>query len=295
MIFDEQFARERQENIPDCVQSVIKKNYEFVYLPGQKILFFTMAKSGTTTLFHWIYKLLSGFPTGWNRQACRAFVQNPHAGCWNRSIRALYTIPRTDRVKILASKDVLKVAIQRDPYARLISSFKSKYTCERERFKTDVHEQMRMVQVLRSKAGMQDASLSNGTQNCMSISEFAQALDNCRRRYNNSILTLRTLDVHVRPQLYCFHQVDFDMIIDVKDLSQESVMLPIYERLISDRSHINLSVPERKHTSTGSEGLGLMIPAKAATQLHKFAKLSQPAPLKYLSSYQPVQEEEGQD
>lgn len=124
----------------------------------------------------------------------------------------------------------------------------------------------------------------------MSMTEFAHTLDACRNNVGRTtaLPSLDVLDVHIRPQTFHFDQIQYDMIMDVTDLSNAQVLKPIIDRL--PFRDVVKAVPKMRHQSTGGsaeeegEGNGeLMIGEKAAKLLHAFARLSGTGSLKYLN------------
>lgn len=266
-----------------CVSRIVENNRELVYIPSAKVLFATMAKSGTTTLFHWLFKLTVGQGT-WPTH-CLTYVQDIRSPCWQGLAMSVHNLSLEEQEKVLYSdKKILRIAVQRQPYKRLISSFKSKFTCEHEKYRTDLANRASMVPVLRRRA-----QLTASNTLCMNITEFADALDNCRRRaisFRNGTRGfefLRLLDVHIRPQVYCFNEIHYDAIIDVADLSDERVLKPLWSRF--EHRHKVSPVAGRRHRSTG--GSSLTIPDSAAKNLFSFASLSDTAPLRYLKGAKP--------
>lgn len=266
-----------------CVSRIIEDNRELVYIPSAKVLFATMAKSGTSTLFHWLYQLTVGEGT-WPSH-CSTYVQDIRSSCWQGLALAVHNLSLEEREKVLYSdKEILRIAVQRQPYKRLISSFKSKFTCEHEKYRTDLRNRAAMVPVLRRRA-----QLPESNSLCMNITEFAEALDGCRRRAisfrdrTRGFEFLRVLDVHIRPQVYCFDEIHYDAIIDVADLSDEQVLRPLWERF-QHRHNVSVAAG-RRHRSTG--GSSLSIPDSAAKNLFGFASLSDTAPLRYLKGTTP--------
>lgn len=107
----------------------------------------------------------------------------------------------------------------------MILEFKSKFTCEDESYKTDVHERDSMVKGLRMAAG-----LAGG--NFLNVSVFADLLDPWRNivghpGYSGS---LSELDDDIRQQQFNFYGIDYDMILDVGHLSHKRVLQPLLKR-----------------------------------------------------------------
>lgn len=266
-----------------CVSRIVEDNCELVYIPSAKVLFATMAKSGTSTLFHWLFQLTVGQGT-WPTH-CLTYVQDIRSPCWQGLAMAVHNLSMEEQETVLYSdKKILRIAVQRQPFKRLISSFKSKFTCEHEKYRTDLRNRAAMVPILRRRAELPESDTL-----CMNITEFAAALDNCRRRaisfrnHTRGFEFLRLLDVHIRPQVYCFDEIQYDAIIDVTDLSDERVLKPLWDRF-EHRREVSIAAG-RRHRSTG--GSSLTIPDSAAKNLFSFASLSDTAPLRYLKGAKP--------
>lgn len=265
------------------VLQITDNNRNLVYLyPPVDMIVMTMAKAGTSTLWHWIYPGITG-ERKWDNEKCKSYIHMMTAKCWTSYATNLNTLPLKKQKELLSRKSkmtTLKLAIQRNPYDRLISSFKSKFTCEHERFSTDTHDRAYMVPLLLKQAGIQS------NQICMNITEFATALDlvkqNVKDSRNLDILGLDILDSHIKPQQFYFDDIEYDMIIDVGDLSDESVMKPIVDRLPFKDSVKN--IPRRRHASGNDQ---LYIPEHAAKLLYSFALESTPGSYKYLKGAEP--------
>lgn len=245
------------------VRSIVSGNKELVYFPEPDIMIMSMAKSGTTTLFYWLYSGITDRPR-WT-PSCNTYVQDTRSSCWGRHAMAVYKLSAKQRQRVLTSPSTLRVAVQRNPFDRLVSAFKSKFSCEHARFGTDVSAQPRIVNVLRSRARLSPPSSNASRSGCMTISEYAHALDRCRTQVKD----LRKLDVHIRPQQYFFDDIHYQLVFDVVDLSNISLLAPIIARLPFPH-RVNGTIAAR-HASTDDN---LIIPERAAVQLHEFARLS---------------------
>lgn len=281
---------------------VTRNNINLVYFHAPvNVLFMTMPKAGTSTLWHWLYPGVTSVTTGWDSVKCGGHVHDMQSPCWKGYASYVHTLPISEQRRILTSSsskhdDVLRVAIQRDPYDRLVSSFKSKFTCEDSLYGTDVKDRASLVPILRKRCGTisSSASQNNNTVDCMTVSEFARTLDACRNNVGklSGLPSLDVLDVHIRPQTFHFDRIAYDMIIDVSALSDGRVLKPIVDRL--PFRDVVKAVPKLRHQSTtaqSSEGGvdrgELMIGESAAKLLHAFARLSGTGSLKYLEGAEP--------
>lgn len=247
------------------IDDMVSGNKEFVYIRTIDTVIMSMAKSGTSTLFYWLYRGITG--RGWSPE-CNTYVQDVRSPCWGSHATAIYELSPKERKRVLTSNQTLRIAIQRNPYERIISAFKSKFTCEHARFGTDLDAQPRIVDVLRRRAGLP----ANQSRGCMSITEFAHALDLCRIRMNN----LRNLDVHIRPQQFYFDDIYYHLVLDVSHLSNTTLLTPLTARL--PFAHLVGDRIPKKHASNADE---LVIPETAVVQLHNFASQSVVGGLRY--------------
>lgn len=271
------------------VHQITYKNKNIVYLhPPVDIILVTMPKSGTTTTFNWLYPGVSGKPS-WDSAICKAIAQEIRSSCWKPYASYLYDLPIKHQIELLThvsnsqslnirkATQTLRVAIQRNPYDRLVSSFKSKFTCGTGiEFNTDLYDRRKLVPSLRRRCKVPSPPRDSEFSYCVNISEFAMVLDQCRTRKD---VHVENLDQHIRPQQFFFNEIDYDMVIDVTDLSDASILKPIIDRIPKqNRFLVENGAPHLR--SSGTEQLN--IPEKAARMLHSFALQSFPGKYKYL-------------
>lgn len=263
---------------PDLSESRVVQmtdnNRQMIYLHKADIMLTTLAKAGSSSLWHWLYRGVTGRER-WIADDCDLHVHDKTSNCWNGHASYLFSLSPSEQLKILTSDKTLRVALQREPYERIISAFKSKFTCEDKRFSTDVHERDRLVTVLRRRS-----HLPEGVP-CMNISEFALALDICRQNVGRRDYpaNLSVLDDHIRPQEFFLEEIEYHMIIDVRHLSNVTVMQPIIDR-VEFKDLVKDGIPARH----GSGAEVLVIPEDAATKLHTYALESKQGPIRFYSS-----------
>lgn len=247
-------------------------NRQMIYLHKADIMFMTLAKAGSSSLWHWLYRGVTGRER-WDGSVCDQHVHDKSSNCWDGHASYLHTLNPSQQLKILTSERTLRVALQREPYERIISAFKSKFTCEDQRFSTDVHERERLVTVLRKRSHLPEGPP------CMNVSEFALALDVCRQNVGRPGYpsNLAVLDDHIRPQEFFLDEVNYDMIIDVKHLSNVTVMQPIIDR-VEFKDLVKDGISARH--SSGAEIL--VIPEDAATMLHAYSLESKQGSIKFI-------------
>lgn len=286
------------------LRQITQDNRNLVYLhPPVNIVLMTMAKAGTSTTWHWLYPGVTG-KSKWDIRGCATYVHDIRSSCWKSYASYLYQLPIKKQWDLLTSSSShpsnsatnsssngtttsdpnrpLRVAIQRNPFERIISSFKSKFTCEHERFGTDVHNRRTMVPILRRRCQVPNPPANSEFADCMNITEFASALEQCRLRKN---FDLELLDVHIKPQQFFFDEIDYDMIIDVNDLSDINVLRPIIDRIPEPNRQLVVNGPRIRHSSGLDQ---LNIPEAAAHLLYSYALESVPGKLKYIKGAEPA-------
>eukprot|EP00737_Agarophyton_chilense_P004357 gb/GEZJ01005438.1/.p1 GENE.gb/GEZJ01005438.1/~~gb/GEZJ01005438.1/.p1 ORF type:complete len:315 (-),score=51.17 gb/GEZJ01005438.1/:131-1075(-) len=237
----------------------IAANKQFAYFPSADLLLASVAKAGSTSMFRWLYSGITGNKE-YSNDVCGTNVQDIQSDCWNSKAVYLKDISMAERRRILSSKSTLRVAIQRNPFDRLISAFNDKFACVTEQFNADLTYSM-IVPYLRDLA-----ELPESPKKCMNISEFAEALDLVREK---KVVPLQQLDVHIRPQQLHFDYIPYDIIVDVKRLSNVSLLQPVVDRLpFGDLVKEGI---EHRHAVKRAE---LMIPEKTAKRLYLFASES---------------------
>lgn len=275
---------------------ITQNNFNLLYFqPPVDIVFMTMAKGGTSTTWHWLYPGVTG-RSKWDVASCHNYVHEFRSHCWKPYASYLFELPVQQRWDLLSpsghssasngtsTKRTLRIAIQRNPYERIISAFKSKFTCEHDRFGTDVPDRRGMVPMLRKHCGMAQPAPASGFASCMNITDFANALEQCRVRQDRD---LSLFDRHLKPQQYFFDEIDYDMVIDVSDLSDVRVLKPIIDRIPEENRHHVEKGPRLRHSS-GSEELN--IPESAAKLIYSFALESVQGDTKYMAGAEPTKD-----
>lgn len=248
---------------------------DLVYLPTPDILMVTMAKGGSTSVWNWLYTGVTGRPK-FDMKECETYVHDVRSHCWGKEAVHLYQLPEDEQWRILNNRKTLRVAVQRNPFERLVSSWKSKFACDAEKYGTDLRNREKMVPALLRQAEMD----TNGKE-CLSIEEFAIALEKVQKRVKNGesewLNSLRKLDVHLRPQNFYFQEIAWDIVLDVTDLERVARLRPIIERL--PFRELVKDGPPRKHVSGGGE---IMISESTARRLYSFALESKTGSQKYI-------------
>lgn len=248
-------------------------NTDLTYFPEPDILFMTMAKGGSTSTFNWLHNGIAG--RDYNLTTCGAWVQYIDSPCWKDHAIYFFRLSEDERWRILTSPSTLRVAIQRDPFERLLSSWKSKISCEGDVYGTDVGDRNSIVPQLLKHAG-----LKNDNRTCLSIAEFAHTLDLVRTRVNTtetSLKKLHGLNYHLRPQEFYFEDIEYHMVLDMNDLRNITHLQPVLQRLPKRDRDVVKAGPQTMHASTGGE---VLIPESAAKQLYLFAMESKLGKLK---------------
>lgn len=233
------------------------------YFAYYKILIAVTAKGGSTSFWKWMYRSV----TGNDVFNCSTYVQNVHSSCWKKQAVELPDMTDEQRLFALNDDSVLRVAVWRDPFDRILSSWKSKFACDAWLYGTDYPDRARMVPQLLKAAGLPYRNVD-----CLNLSEFSITLDHVRRRIINGEVALQSLNPHIRPQQFYFSLINYSLVLDLIQLSNYSVIKPLSDRLpfSSDRSKI-----EHLHASKVSE---MVISQAVATLISKFSSLTESYP-----------------
>lgn len=251
----------------DPVFLITDSNHEVVYLKQPKILLVLTLKAGSAALMTWLYRGVTGKPT-WDTEACGTFVQNLTAPCWEGQATYLYDLPLETRWDLFTRDDVMRVSVQRDPYQRLISAYKSKYTCDTEKFQSDMD--IPFAHHLREQARVAPG------RPCMELSEFAMILDRLRiYDGEKGVSKVAWIESHIRPINLRHDIIDYDVILESRYLIHEQSVNLLYERL-PFKDTIPPYVPG-EHTSGVAT---LNVPEELDRSLRAFANISIVAQLK---------------
>lgn len=239
-----------------------------LYVPSVNLLVMTMAKAGTSTVLYALYQGLTGKP--WIR-ACGE-IHDRHRPCWRGLAFRLSELPAAQQVRALTSPSTLRIGVQRDPVERLLSAFKSKYTCETARFRAHVTSREVIVRSMRHVLHMPSGP------SCMTVSEFATMLDVARTNVGQPPypLLFRALENHIRPQEFFLDEIKYNFMLNVRDLSDPARINLIMERL---PYKVLISHNDVARFASGDEKLH--VGEKDMQSIRAFAALSKTAPLKY--------------
>lgn len=256
---------------------VTSRNRDLVYVRQSNMVILSTAKGGTSKLWEWVYRGVTG--QTWASSKCGKAVHDKASACWQPHASYVHALNSSEQRRVLTSEDTLRVAVYRNPLDRLVSAFKSKFMCAPRVATSDpIHNFV--VPNLRKQCGLPSADSS-----CMNISEFASALDNCRRKAGQTgfAKSLRALDMHIRPQRFFFEDIDYDIVMEINDMQLSEVLKPIRSRFAFGGDGFNETVvyPNR----TGQEELS--IPYRDAIRLHRFASVSDDAVFKYVDGFAP--------
>lgn len=238
---------------------------DFAYVPESKLFLTTTAKAGSTTFLSWVHRGVTGRE---NFGACNyTSVQDFGAPCWEGKVRHPFNLSGAERWRILNSPKVLRVAVTRDPFERLISAWKSKAACDSDDFGTDVVDRDAIVPVLLHQAGLRRDST------CLSLPSFAQVLDMLRLLAEHGDFGLKDVNRNFRPQQCHFADIKYDMVLDVSQLSDMTILAPIVQKM--KFPELVSEPPRRLHVSRQAPQTMSEITAAA---LYKFALLSERLP-----------------
>lgn len=246
-----------------------------IYFHQPKILLAITLKAGSVALLDWMYRGVTASP-GFNRKTCLTYVHNVSSPCWHTHASFLHQLPLSQRWHLLTSDDVFRVGIQRHPYQRIVSAFKSKYSCDTVKFNSDLD--LPFAHDLRRAAGF-----SEGPP-CLELKEFATLLDVIRTKGGqDSVYKPEWIEANIRPFDLRHDIIDYDVILDSRYLVHERSVKFLYERLPFSRM-----VPPYVPGSHFPSIARLDIPDDVHQSFQAFANLSHVAPLKNCNRVLPV-------
>ncbi|CDF41276.1 unnamed protein product [Chondrus crispus] len=202
---------------------IFYEDSDFAYIPESKIFMTTTSKVGSTTLWTWLHKGLSGKSS--DKECKGSQVTNFQAPCWQGKVLHPHNMTDLERWKILNDPEVLRIAITRNPFERILSAWKSKAACESDDFGTDVRERDRLIPGMLRQAQMRKGA------SCLSITSFAEVLDKLRRMSERDDFDMTLLDKHFRPQEFHFDIINYQYILDVSMLDNVTALQPIVRRM----------------------------------------------------------------
>lgn len=158
---------------------------DYDYLPEHDVAFCICAKCGCSSLYAWVYEQI--FKKPWEYQDA-PWVMATDSSRWHGKVKKISASQLTNVKK--------KFAIIRDPQERLISSWKSKVSCENEKWGTDAPDRNVFVPSLAELAGLSDKT-------CMDLEEFLQTLNTIHEQGKAP-----QLNPHFLPQQFgCFRDL----------------------------------------------------------------------------------------
>lgn len=211
-----------KEVTPERVQQIVAEfNHLLTYVPLTNTVFATMPKAGSTTFWRTMYIGMTGTP--WRKPEC-GVVQNHSSHCWRPYVRNVRDLGADEQFRVLTGDDTLRVAIQRDPLARLMSAFRNKIACHVGAELDAAHNQTHRLR--------KHANLPAGA-GCMNVSEYAEAVDRIRTRIGREgyVQCWQKVDRHFVPQNYHDDVIFYHKVLDVADLSNKSKLHPLLEQL----------------------------------------------------------------
>lgn len=181
---------------------------------------------------------------------------------WNGSAVYLRSLDMEQKKQVLNGSHTLRVAVWRDPYERLLSAWKSKFSCDNKRYGSDYEDRMRIVPQLSKLVGLK-------TETCMNISQYAHTLDVLRDKLISKDIDVSAVNSHIRPAHYLFDVIKYDLLLDVRDISRPDKVERIVERFRYKDGM--LGGAPRLHASTGGD---VEIGKEDAEKIAKFADLT---------------------
>lgn len=235
-------------------------NHLIAYVHSLDTVFVNMPKTGSTTFWQMMFLGLSG--KIWDRKRC-GDIHNHISFCWNPYLTDVRYLSPNEQFRVLASNSTKRVAIQRDPFSRLISGYKDKIGCD-TKIDNPLHDYAHRLR--------RNAKASPGPP-CMNISEFAETLETIRTHIGQSgyLKSWRYIDRHFAPQNYFADEIGYHALFDVADLSNQTKLAQILDKLPYGNSS-----KEANFYSVKSKNVAIMMDDKTAQKLYNYARLAVP-------------------
>lgn len=254
--------------VHERVDAITKYAEQFVYLREPKVLLYFLLKGGSRALLGWVYEALVG-DGEWSDELCQTYIQDINSTCWAGHAFLMSSLDLDTQLAIFTADDVLRVAVQRDPYERLISAYKGKYACDRHVF----HGDPQQFSVLQLSA---QAKVRPASEGCMTLPEFTQALRTMRTKgHLDGITQPKFAEGHVRIQLLHEQEIDYDLVLDPRFFGNAKHLKLLYDRL-PFKKYIKPYITV-KHASSSEK---LQISEEEDAELKAFAQLSKPIRLR---------------
>lgn len=251
----------------EVAAAVARFRHDLTYVRSIDAVFATMGKAGSTTTWRMLYLGLTG--TEWDNRAC-GLVHNKSEACWAPYVKRVKLLSPEEQWRVMTSEHVLRVAIQREPFERLISAFKNKLACNAHDFNTEIRGER--MHVLRRQA-----ALPTGV-GCMNVSEYAFVLDRIRKNVGKPgfLRSLDSIDEHFRPQNFEAGNFSYNLVLDVSDLSDFTKSAPFVDLLpFADR------VKQSEAHLLDSGESPVVMDDVSARRLHEFALLAEILAVRY--------------
>lgn len=218
------------------------EGYGSGYMPSFDLMTCVCAKCGSTAIFEFIYELT--FDNPWPEHDGRPWVQDLSSLPWGGEF-----LPPQSR----SATTTKSIAVVRDPKERLISAWKSKFSCDEEGYLVDGNDREWLVpELLRNvdRALLQDPTGANNT--CLSLEDFVTAVQDVHNKGHAA-----DMESHIKPQnLGCFAEVPADRWNEILDIADPDVFRKVAMHFRGNHAR---KVRVHSHT-TGSGGSGEGLP-----------------------------------
>eukprot|EP00441_Pelagodinium_beii_P027808 CAMPEP_0197654486 /NCGR_PEP_ID=MMETSP1338-20131121/38875_1 /TAXON_ID=43686 ORGANISM="Pelagodinium beii, Strain RCC1491" /NCGR_SAMPLE_ID=MMETSP1338 /ASSEMBLY_ACC=CAM_ASM_000754 /LENGTH=326 /DNA_ID=CAMNT_0043229935 /DNA_START=62 /DNA_END=1042 /DNA_ORIENTATION=+ len=198
------------------------------YFRSLNLAFCTCSKCGSTSLYNRIYDQL--FHHAYPSHPEKPYVQNPSR--WADRRVDFESWEEAKKAVKNESQKVDMIAVFRDPYDRLVSSWQSKFWCEKP---VDGHDRAWMVPELLKLAGVPQEKWVS----CLNLADFAMLLQQVYLDGNSC-----KLESHLLPQsMGCFAELepeDYTITATVQQISE------LYPRVFAGLGHTHKSSRGKK-------------------------------------------------
>mmetsp|Transcript_34550 Transcript_34550/g.64516 ORF Transcript_34550/g.64516 Transcript_34550/m.64516 type:complete len:573 (-) Transcript_34550:28-1746(-) len=217
---------------------------EIFFFPQKNVVTCACSKCGSTSMYKFVYKSLFGKDwQWWNWPWPQEDTKDPDRWEGQRQ-----SIDATSALALMDKREVFSFTLVRDPQERLISSWKSKVSCDESCWKTDVTDRARLVPELLATVG----NLSKVS--CLSFDDFVETLHQAHSQGKAGILNRHFIPQH----LDCFLDIPkgkWSKVVKVEDSDAARDLGAQFGNMSASSfprihgSHMNCSFPPPAHAT----------------------------------------------